>query len=628
MSRPSRVRALALTALLAAAGCQDYNFNPVGHCLIEPGTERVTLSDITTADVLFVVDDSGSMGGKQKKLADNFSSFITNLDTFNTNRHDAGQTPIDFHLAVTTTSVYYNAPTMAICRSDCPGATSGTDVCCNTSGGAALGPMKTVQKCTGASDTSCVAGTCRDDCLTFQGEFACCDATSKVPAQTQEIPCATVGDACGDLQTHYFWDPNSPGCTPGNAVDFTPFPGGTFVAAGSNPKVLHFDKSLYTCATPPCTNDSGQTVAQLQGLFSQNVAVGTCGSNEEQALQAGRLAVEKAVAGTQPETWLHDAAKLVLVVVGDEDDCSSPQDASKGIILTGTPGNDSCVADEALPADQQRMFPVSSFVDYLTGLGRPLGAAFIVSARAGSSDVCQDESCFPDVCCDTACTGSDAVCTTNLCGGQAPGKRLLEAASELRAKNADVVAGSVCDSDFASILDRIADIVKPPSGLVLPSQPADEKVIVLRIASASGKTRKTCHGPAPSSMDAAQAAAANYDWWFTASRDQLTADQKKPTGASKFIYINHATLDCEADVGETYSADYLGRLPSTGCQGATGDEADASCVATLGGRAGDWTCFAGTTGAGACVVPTGGDVVGTCICGARGGSGSGNCPNG
>jgi hypothetical protein len=81
-------------------------------------------------------------------------------------------------------------------------------------------------------------------------------------------------------------------------------------------------------------------------------------------------------------------------------------------------------------------------------------------------------------------------------------------------------------------------------------------------------------------------------------------------------------------VGETYSADYLGRLPSTGCQGATGDEADASCVATLGGRAGDWTCFAGTTGAGACVVPTGGDIVGTCICGARGGSGSGNCPNG
>ena len=39
MSRPSRVRALALGALLAAAGCQDYNFNPVGHCLIVPNTK-------------------------------------------------------------------------------------------------------------------------------------------------------------------------------------------------------------------------------------------------------------------------------------------------------------------------------------------------------------------------------------------------------------------------------------------------------------------------------------------------------------------------------------------------------------------------------------------------------------
>jgi hypothetical protein len=267
-------------------------------------------------------------------------------------------------------------------------------------------------------------------------------------------------------------------------------------------------------------------------------------------------------------------------------------------------------------------------VDYLTGLGRPLGAAFIVSARSSTSDhVCQDETCTPDICCDTVCTGSASVCTSDVCGGQAKGTRLLEAASELRAHNADVVAGSICDPDFATILDRIADVVKPPSGLLLPSQPADEKVAVLRIAAANGKTRKTCNGPAPATIDAATAAAASFDWWFTATREQVTAADRHPSAASKYIYINHATNNCEADVGETYSADYLGRLPSTGCQGATADEADSSCVSALGGRAGDWTCFAGTDGAGACVLPTGG-VIGTCICGARGGSGSGNCPNG
>ena len=110
MSRPLRVRALLPFALLAAAGCQDYNFNPVGHCLVQPGTERFTLSDVSTADVLFVVDDSGSMGGEQVKLARAFGRFIQNLDDTNAARAGNGLQPIDFHLAVTTTSRWARSP--------------------------------------------------------------------------------------------------------------------------------------------------------------------------------------------------------------------------------------------------------------------------------------------------------------------------------------------------------------------------------------------------------------------------------------------------------------------------------------------------------------------------------------
>ncbi|HET6414550.1 MAG TPA: hypothetical protein VFG53_21045 [Anaeromyxobacter sp.] len=657
MSRPSRVRALALPALLVAAGCQDYNFNPVGHCLLQPGSERVTLSDISTADVLFVVDDSGSMLGKQTKLASNFSAFVDNLDLSNQNRQAAGLTPIDFHLAVTTTSVFYNIPSIppAYCRNDCPGA-AGSLVCCNFNGSAPVGPMTVVQKCTGASDTSCQAGSCQNDCVTFLGEYVCCDPTTKIPALNQTVACDTVGDPCGDLLTHYSLTSN-PGCTPENAVDGTPYPQGGFVGAGTNPRVIHFDKVMYNCATPPCPNGQGFTVDQLKTFFSQNVLVGTCGSNEEQGLQAGRLAVERALDGNQwdvvnatgqvpgtpvPAAWLHDNSKLVLVFVGDEDDCSSPEDPSKGIILTGTPGADSCVADAALPPDQQKEFPVSSFVDYFTGLAagqtgqaatepRPLGAAFIVSARGNGTDVCQDATCVPGICCDTVCTGDPNVCTTDTCGGQAPGTRFLATASSLSSKGADVVAGSICDPDFAAILDRIAEIVKPPTGLLLPTQPADAAVTLLRIVSQDGTTRKTCNGPAPQTLTAAQAEAANYDWWFTATRDQVTDAEQQPTAASRYVFINHATQNCEASPGETYSADYIGRLPQTGCTGATADEADQSCVATLGGRPGDWTCFAGTDGTGACVVPTG-TLVGTCLCGPRGGPpdspGTGNCPNG
>ena len=105
--RSSRLAPLALVAL---AGCQDYNFSPVNQCLIQPGTERVTLSDISTADILFVVDDSGSMGGEQRSLQQSFGAFVTNLRSTNQVRVQNGLEPIDFHIAITTTSVFQNQP--------------------------------------------------------------------------------------------------------------------------------------------------------------------------------------------------------------------------------------------------------------------------------------------------------------------------------------------------------------------------------------------------------------------------------------------------------------------------------------------------------------------------------------
>jgi hypothetical protein len=58
-------------------------------------------------------------------------------------------------------------------------------------------------------------------------------------------------------------------------------------------------------------------------------------------------------------------------------------------------------------------------------------------------------------------------------------------------------------------------------------------------------------------------------------------------------------------------------MPEQGCFGATAEEADDYCVAMLGGRSGDWTCFNGTDAEDYCTIPTGGAVVGTCICGQR-----------
>ncbi len=135
MARSSAVRALAPLAMLAAAGCQDYNFNPVGHCLVQPGNERVTLSDLSSADILFVVDDSGSMAAEQQRSSPtNFTRFVDNLDQTNAERAAAGLSPIDFHIAVTTTSVFWNPEFASSFAYTCQAG-----VCRNSSGAALTG---------------------------------------------------------------------------------------------------------------------------------------------------------------------------------------------------------------------------------------------------------------------------------------------------------------------------------------------------------------------------------------------------------------------------------------------------------------------------------------------------------
>jgi len=110
----------------------------------------------------------------------------------------------------------------------------------------------------------------------------------------------------------------------------------------------------------------------------------------------------------------------------------------------------------------------------------------------------------------------------------------------------------------------------------------------------------------------ATAQATGIDWWFTDGANPLPP----AAGATQNVYINPAG-SCQANPGETYSADYLGRLPAGGCR------SDAECVSVLGGAADSWTCFAGVTGSPeACVDPATAPLPGTCICGSR----AQNCP--
>jgi hypothetical protein len=658
MTRSSRRLApLALLALSVLAGCQDYNFSPVNQCLIQPGTERVTLSDISTADILFVVDDSGSMGGEQQSLSTSFDAFVTNLATTNQVRVQNGLEPIDFHIAITTSSVFLNRPVSggATCQSSCGGKAG--QVCCETLSNQ---PLTAPRACASDADCSAAGGpwTCKTTNLGLSGEKTCGDAAGN--PLLDPVGCATLGQACGEIQNRYAFthgpraclrnedcrngDTCRTGCTsapsggkyccngagtidqlqcnPGVADqtgaspwgEYTLYPRGDFVkaatsASGAPPRVIHFDKDLF------CTRDASGCTDQVQNnaeiskridWFRANVMVGTCGSGQEQGLQGGRLAIQKALrlnglsqpADVLPAEWPHPKSKLVTVWVGDEDDCSSPEDAQKGVIFSLV--GDACEADGSLPADQQKRYPLGDFSSFFSGLDRPLATGFIVSAV---SESCVDGDCRAGICCDTVCTGNAAVCTLDgVCGGQGAGYRFIDLAAGFGSLGADVVVGSICHPggatgpDFSSILNRVAEVVKQPVGLQLPTQPSTAALTILRIVGSDGATRKTCTAPAP--VGTTGAALDAYDWWFTDGND---LNNQVPTSASRFIYLNRNVQRCVANPGETYSADYLGLVPAGGCDTPT------DCEVALGVRKTPWVC---QKEAGA---PAG--ARGTCLCG-------------
>jgi len=526
-------RRIAFLGLCAAlAGCQEYRFNPVGRCTIQPGQRRIQLEAFSTADILFVVDDSGSMEPVQDNLANNFSAFIQALAATQQDRRSRGLEALDFHIAVTTSSIFVHQP----------GLCQGSPLACNIIG-----------QCVPPQTTSCIPASY-------------ISATST---------CSTSAQSCGGIVDRFYNVGNN--CSAGVAVNGADYPGGAFVAASGNPKVLHFTKGLDWANW-----STDAVIGALMAQFSQNIKVGSCGSGQEQHLEAGRLAIQKALAGTQTAAageWPHASSKLVAVFVANEDDCSTPKDPARALVMQSfNLGADSCNSDQQLPAAQQKLIPVDDYRAFFAGLGRPLAAAFIRPGDAG---------------CDINCGSSPtpSCCSTQQgCGGYSPGNRLRGAVSAFRSVTPQVVDDSVCSSRFSTTLERIAELVKPLEGLKLPSQPAAGVVTRLRIVDSDNTTVKLCTGPATSQ-----------EWWFVTESGGACSDV--PTGSSgadptPCIAIRRGG-GCEASPGQTYVAEYLGRVPAEGCTVGAGGA--AQCATALGGAAADWTCDGAAGQQGTCL---------------------------
>src|SRR5947209_6806990 len=87
----------SLTLLASLWACQSYVAVPVQPVTLVAVSQRNKVRVFTKADVLLVVDDSFSMSGKQQRLAAALQNFTNQLDALNP--------PVDYQVAVTTTTV-------------------------------------------------------------------------------------------------------------------------------------------------------------------------------------------------------------------------------------------------------------------------------------------------------------------------------------------------------------------------------------------------------------------------------------------------------------------------------------------------------------------------------------------
>lgn len=337
---PASLACAALLALARCGGCDSVPQDALTRC-----QQAAIVPAKVETDILFVVDDSGSMAAEQSLLGAAFSDFITRLSS----------TPVqnDFQIGVTTTSVDW--------------------------------PI-----CDSALDAS---GSC-------PGTYT--------------------------LRTTY-----------GNG---SPYTAGALVAASGRPAILQ-------AGSPTLVAD-----------FTANVAVGTGGSSKEQGLRALRLALEGRVRDGTNAGFLRPGARLAVILVSDEDDCSDP--ASPPAVVWGS-ASDRCHSD----ADQALLPPVQDWVDFLggpiAGEVRPVTVAVVAAV-----DPVTKQPVMP------AC---------NAYGYQ--GKRYKQFVD---AFGANGFIDDVCQPDFTPTLASIAALLDPGQTLPLSGAPPDWRLLQVQVTRAGG----------------------------------------------------------------------------------------------------------------------------------------------
>jgi hypothetical protein len=357
--------AILLLALAAVAACSD---NAPADAMVNCQATEV-LPDAVSTDILFVVDDSGSMSEEQANLAANLDAFIDTLA--------ASPVKNDFRIGVTNSSVEEFTVT----------ATSGKSY--------ASGPSSGV-----------------------------------------------------------------------------PYPAGALVAiktdasGNASPGALVYDASLY----PQTGGWGGRRILDkssptLASDFKVNVRVGLDGSGKEQPFRAARLALSDRLLDANAG-FLRDGARLAIVFLTDEDDCSDSSDPR-------ATSNDQCHDKAVKNASPPILDTVEDFAAFLLG---PVGgqlrdvAVGVIGGfdPANLSPSCGDASLCPDTACSTAYDEAD---------------RFAALAAALGSTRTQL--GSICDASFRNSLIRFAASLTP-SSMPLVGAPADWRMLTVTVTKAAG----------------------------------------------------------------------------------------------------------------------------------------------
>jgi hypothetical protein len=363
--RPSAARLALTAAALAVAACDKVPSQAVTKCeqtLVTPGAVKT--------DILFVVDDSGSMADAQSQLQLNFQAFVDRLASSTVKN--------DFQIGVTTTSVHRyvsgSYPNTFLDGGSCQG----------------LYPASTPYPAGALVSVTAKAGTTGD-------------ATHRVQSTTGTSP----------------------------------------------PRIL-------LASSPTLVSD-----------FTQDVNVGICGSGKEQGLDAAKRALEAAAPGGANDGFLRSGARLAVIIVSDDDDCSDP-------LHQGTD-------NEPTPCTS---YPVQSYVDFfqapIAGESRPVVFGLIISVDPN--------------------THEPAMCSGPSGSVEHPATRYRDFAKPF---GAAALVDSICNSSFHDTLVGIAGLIDPGQVLPLDGTPADWRLLAVSLTKASGQVvRCTVSDTAGASVDA------------------------------------------------------------------------------------------------------------------------------